>query len=108
MYEKSEKEKRDKELAEKQETLKNYAVKSGYISAEEIESSEEIKSMIASVDTNAIKAIIADRFMSEKNNSVNNAEKLINTDDVVTSSLVNDINDSEVDYKSVIQDFLKK
>ncbi len=64
--------------------------------------------MIASVDTNAIKAIIADRFMSEKNNSVNNAEKLINTDDVVTSSLVNDINDSEVDYKSVIQDFLKK
>ena len=46
--------------------------------------------------------------MSEKNNSVNNAEKLINTDDVVTSSLVNDINDSEVDYKSVIQDFLKK
>lgn len=108
MYEKAEKEKRDKELAEKQETLKNYAVKSGYISAEEIESSEEIKAMIASVDTNAIKAVIADRFMSEKNDDTDNSVTPNNTDDVITSSIVNDINDSGMDYKSVIHDYLRK
>ena len=107
-YEKAESEKREKELAEKQEALKDYAIKSGYISAEEIESSEEIKSMIASVDTNAIKAVIADRFMSEKQDDTDNSVKPNNTVDVVTSSVVNDINDTRMDYKSVIYSYLGK
>lgn len=107
MYEKAEKEKREKELAEKQKSLKNYAVKSGYISAEEIENSDKIKSMIASVDTNAIKAVIADRFMSEKNDDTGSSVKP-NTGDVVTSSLINDINDTGMDYKSVIHSYLGK
>lgn len=51
------------ELSEKQNTLKDYAKKSGFITDEEIESSEDIKVLIENVDEAGIKAIIAERFM---------------------------------------------
>lgn len=108
MYEKAEQEKRDKELAEKRGELKTYALKSGYISTEEIESSTEISSMIENVDTSAIKSLIADRFMSQKSDGVNSETSHKSTSEVVTSSVVNDFNDTGVDYKSVMQNYFNK
>jgi vacuolar-type H+-ATPase subunit I/STV1 len=103
LYEKTENEKKKKEIAEKQENLKQYAIKSGYISAEEIESSEQIKSFIDNVDENAIKSLIVDRFMSQKLN-FKNSETVVSTE---TVSLTNDDCDS-FDYRHIMRKFLNK
>lgn len=63
--EKANAEKAKAELSEKREKLKAYATKGGYIKAEELETSEEIKSAIAEVDESKIKGIIADRIIAE-------------------------------------------
>lgn len=111
MYEKAEKEKAEKLLAERQENLKSYAIKSGYISEDEINNSDEIKTMIASVDETAIKSLIVDRLMSQKAEIKKSDEKenIAETNEIITSSVVNDINDGDykTDYKSIIKSFLK-
>ena len=109
MYEKVEAEKAADELAKKKKCLSEYAVRSGYISSDEIESSEEIKKLIDAVDENGIKAIIVDRLMAQKNDVV------VETSDVVTpvttevASLTCDEASIETsDYKSVMKKFLGK
>ena len=57
-------EKAEAEKAEKVAQLKAYAIKSTHISAEECESDETISQMIAELDENGIKRIIAERFMA--------------------------------------------
>lgn len=101
--EKGEREKAEKELAEKQEGLKKYAIKSGYITSEEIETSEEIKLMISEVNETAIKALIVDRLMSGKEENVVASTK----PEVETASLVSE-ETTPTDYKSVMKKFLGK
>lgn len=101
MFEKAEKEKAEKELSEKKENLKQYAVKSGYISADEIETSEEIKKLIDNADENGIKALIVDRLMSQKSADVSKTPE-------VASLTCDDVNISVSDYKLVMQKFLGK
>lgn len=55
-------EKEAQELAEKKENLKQFAMKGGYISQEEIESSEEIKEMIENLNESALKVMRAERI----------------------------------------------
>lgn len=107
--EKCKKEKAEKELAEKQDSLKSYAIKSGYISAEEIETSEEIKTMISEVNEIAVKALIVDRLMASKAETVVSETKVTEnkTEEVETASLVSDGTET-TDYKSVMKKFLKK
>lgn len=57
-------EKAEAEKAEKRNALRAYAVKSTHITAEECESNEEIKKMIAELDEAGIKNLIVDRFMA--------------------------------------------
>ena len=57
-------EKAEAEKAEKVAQLKAYAIKSTHISADECESDETISKMIAELDENGIKRVIAERFMS--------------------------------------------
>ena len=109
MYEKIESEKAADELAKKKKCLSEYAVKSGYISSEEIESSEEIKKLIDAVDENGIKAIIVDRLMAQKNDVV------VETSDVTTpvttevaSLTCDEVSIETSDYKSVMKKFLGK
>lgn len=105
--EKIEKEKADRELSENQENLKNYAIKSGYITKEEIETSETIKNLITNVDENAIKAIIVDRLMAQKTDKIDSKFESIVSENNETVNLVS--NDNEViDYKSVMKKFLNK
>ncbi len=107
MFEKAELEKAEKELAEKQENLKKYAVKSGYITLDEVETSEEIKKLIDAVDENGIKAIIVDRLMAQKNDTVNTSEVAeIKTTEI--ASLTCDEAADTSDYKSVMKKFLGK
>ena len=109
MYEKIEAEKAADELAKKKKCLSEYAVRSGYISSDEIESSEEIKKLIETVDENGIKAIIGDRLMAQKNDVV------VETSDVTTpvttevaSLTCDEVSIETSDYKSVMKKFLGK
>lgn len=109
IYEKIEAEKAADELAKKKKCLSEYAVRSGYISSEEIESSEEIKKLIDAVDENGIKAIIVDRLMAQKNDVV------VETSDVTTpvttevaSLTCDEVSIETSDYKSVMKKFLGK
>lgn len=50
--------------------LANYAISSGYITQEEIETSEEIKGYIESLDKTSIKSLISDRVVANLANKV--------------------------------------
>ena len=109
MYEKIEAEKAADELAKKKKCLSEYAVRSGYISSEEIESSEEIKKLIEAVDENGIKAIIVDRLMAQKNDVVVETSEVTTPVTTEVASLTCDeVNIETSDYKSVMKKFLGK
>ena len=109
MYEKIEAEKAADELAKKKKCLSEYAVRSGYISSEEIESSEEIKKLIETVDENGIKAIIVDRLMAQKNDVVvETSEMAIPVTTEVASLTCDEVSIETSDYKSVMKKFLGK
>ena len=109
MYEKIESEKAADELAKKKKCLSEYAVRSGYISSEEIESSEEIKKLIDAVDENGIKAIIVDRLMAQKNDVVVETSEMTTPVTTEVASLTCDeVSIETSDYKSVMKKFLGK
>ena len=109
MYEKIEAEKAADELAKKKKCLSEYAVRSGYISSEEIESSEEIKKLIEAVDENGIKAIIVDRLMAQKNDVVVETSEMATPVTTEVASLTCDeVSIETSDYKSVMKKFLGK
>lgn len=109
MYEKIESEKAADELAKKKKCLSEYAVKSGYISSDEIESSEEIKKLIEAVDENGIKAIIVDRLMAQKNDVVVETSEVTTPVTTEVASLTCDeVSIETSDYKSVMKKFLGK
>ena len=109
MYEKIEAEKAADELAKKKKCLSEYAVRSGYISSDEIESSEEIKKLIETVDENGIKAIIVDRLMAQKNDVVVETSEMATPVATEVASLTCDeVSIETSDYKSVMKKFLGK
>ena len=109
MYEKVEAEKAADELAKKKKCLSEYAVRSGYISSDEIESSEEIKKLIEAVDENGIKAIIVDRLMAQKNDVVvETSEATTPVTTEVASLTCDEVSIETSDYKSVMKKFLGK
>ena len=109
MYEKIEAEKAADELAKKKKCLSEYAVRSGYISSEEIESSAEIKKLIDAVDENGIKAIIVDRLMAQKNDVVvETSEATTPVTTEVASLTCDEVSIETSDYKSVMKKFLGK
>ena len=109
MYEKVEAEKAADELAKKKKCLSEYAVRSGYISSDEIESSEEIKKLIEAVDENGIKAIIVDRLMAQKNDVVVETSEVTTPVTTEVASLTCDeVSIETSDYKSVMKKFLGK
>ena len=109
MYEKIEAEKAADELAKKKKCLSEYAVRSGYISSDEIESSEEIKKLIDAVDENGIKAIIVDRLMAQKNDVVVETSEMATPVATEVASLTCDeVSIETSDYKSVMKKFLGK
>ena len=109
MFEQAEAEKAADELAKKKKCLSEYAVKSGYISSEEIESSEEIKKLIDAVDENGIKAIIVDRLMAQKSDVVVETSEVTTPVTTEVASLTCDeVSIETSDYKSVMKKFLGK
>lgn len=97
------------EQDEKRNALKLFATKSGFITEEELETSEEIKVLIETVNETGIKSIIAERFMKtldEKKVVETSTEKTV--EDKAIASIVIGDNDEVIDYKSTMKSFLKK
>ena len=100
-------------LSEKKESLKKYAIKGGYISSEEIESDEVIKSAIEALDEVSIKGIIADRFMKKLDEQ---AEVVVTPVVEVSESVkievananINLDDEEPLDFKQVMASYLKK
>lgn len=95
-YERIQEEARVKELAEKQKMLKEFATKGGFISEEELETSEELKKMIDELDESGLKIFKAERIINAQEN---------NTIPVITSSttkepIANLDNEDDVAIKS--------
>lgn len=109
-FEQIEQEKLEAQLAQEREELKNYAIKSGYITIEEIESSEELQSYINDLNRKEIQAIIADRVVSSLKDSEENSGAKNPTSEIEVSNTKLDItNDDEIlDYKTVMKAFLGK
>ncbi len=86
---KAELEKAEAEKAEKKNNLKAYAMKSGFISEEEMSENAEIAEMVENLNEAGIKAIIAERFMASLSGKVE-------TSSVETASAVSvDLNSEE-------------
>lgn len=75
-YDKVQVELKAKETAEKQETLKQYALNSKMIEEKELSENEDIKKMIDELNESGIKSVIADRIVAK-------AKVELNTNDVI-------------------------
>lgn len=85
--------KQEAEIAQKKEDLKAYATKGGYITNEEIETSEEIKTAISELNVNYIKGIIADRVMA----SLDKPSAKVETSTINSTEASVDLNVTESD-----------
>lgn len=89
----------ENELAEKRNQLKEMATKSGYITSEELETSE-IKQLIDEADENGVKLLIAERVVAQNGNKNKGAgqqeRKVINSDD------------ETFDYRTILSSLIRK
>lgn len=69
-----EKAEREAQLEKDKKELSDYAISSGYITQEELETSEEIKGYISNLDKTSIKSLIADRVVASLANQTQKVE----------------------------------
>ena len=108
-----EKAEREAQLEKDRKELSDYAISSGYITQEEIDSSEEIKGYIESLDKNSIKALIADRVVASlvnKEQDVETSESHTETQPNVQVNLMaeKENKDHKVDVSWVIKSYLNR
>ena len=105
-FEQAEQERIANELNDKKEKLISSITKSGLITKEEIESSEELKGYVDNLDDKSLKAVLADRYiasLSEVSTEVSETK----TDITETASTnLNGLEDEEIDVKSIMNSYL--
>ena len=107
-FTKMEQEKVEAELAQKKEDLIASVIKSGQITREEIEASEEFSGYVDNLDKKSLMAIVGERLSASVDNKTDeNIETSESKSDVhVASNLNND--DDVVDKASIMRNFLRK
>lgn len=98
-------------LEKKKEALKTLATKGNYITLEEIETSEEIKSLIDNLDEKGIKAIIAERVIAkiEASEKEENKEIEVSTaNEKVPKLNIESKTNGEIDPLDIMSKFLNK
>ena len=104
-----EQEKAEAELAQQKEELIASVVKSGQISREEIESSEELKGYVNCLDKKSLMSIVGERLTASMNDKPENKIETSEVkEDIHVSSNLNNEDDEVVDYSSVMRNFLRK
>lgn len=101
--EKAEEEKKQAEIAQKREDLKVLAIKGGYITSEELETSEELKKLVEDVDEKGIKAVIAERVIKQLDTTETSTEKI----EKAEKNLEVSEEDSLISPTDVMKSFLK-
>lgn len=107
-FEQAEQERIANELNDKKEKLVSSITKSGLITKEEIESSEELKGYVDNLDDKSLKAVLADRYiasLSEVSTEVSETETKTDTTETASTNL-NGLEDEEIDVKSIMNSYL--
>lgn len=105
-----EQEKAEAELAQKKEDLIASVVKSGQVTREEIEKSEELQGYVNTLDKKSLMALVGERLsasISDKSEN-ENIETSESKSDVHVSSNLNNEDDEVVDKASIMRNFLRK
>ena len=107
-FEKAEQERIENELKEKKETIISSITKSGLITREEIEASEELKGYVENLDEKSLKAVLADRYiasLSENNTEVSESKTEVETETASTN--LDGLEDEQLDVKSIMKSYFK-
>ena len=97
------------ELAQKKEDLIASVIKSGQITREEIEASEEFSGYVDNLDKKSLMAIVGERLSASVDNKTDeNIETSESKSDVHVASNLNNEDDEVVDKASIMRNFLKK
>ncbi len=105
-----EQEKAEAELAQKKEELIASVVKSGQVTREEIEKSEELQGYVNTLDKKSLMALVGERLsasISDKSEN-ENIETSESKSDVHVASNLNNEDDEVVDKASIMRNFLRK
>ncbi|MFA6832561.1 MAG: hypothetical protein WCR36_09900 [Bacteroidaceae bacterium] len=105
-FEIAEQEKIQAEQEEKKAKLVEMATKSGFITKEEIDTSEELKGFVDALDEKSLKAVIAEKFMASLDSKKTETTKdVAETSNHTPSTNLNSVED-EIDTKSIMKKFL--
>lgn len=96
------------ELAEKKEALIASVVKSGQITKEEIETSEELSGYVDNLDKKSLMAIVGERLSASVNSRENADVETSSTEKVHVASNLNTDDDEMIDKASIMRKFLGK
>lgn len=97
------------ELAQKKEDLIASVIKSGQITREEIEASEEFSGYVDNLDKKSLMAIVGERLSASVDNKTDeNIETSESKSDVHVASNLNNEDDEVVDKASIMRNFLRK
>ena len=100
-----EQEKIASELAQKKEDLIASVIKSGQITREEIEKSEELSGYVNELDKKSLMAIIGERLSASVSNETNSG---VETSTVKDTHVATNLNNEDTDAVSIMRRFLNK
>ena len=107
-FEKAEQERIENELKEKKDNLVSSITKSGLITKDEIEASEELKGYVDNLDEKSLKAILADRYIASLNDNTTEISETQNEVETETASTnLDGLEDEQLDVKSIMKSYFK-
>lgn len=107
--EKLEQERIENELKEKKDNLVSSITKSGLITKDEIEASEELKGYVDNLDEKSLKAILADRYIASLNDNTTEISETQNEVETETASTnLDGLEDEQLDVKSIMKNYFGK
>ena len=107
-FEQAEQERIENELKEKKDNLVSSITKSGLITKDEIEASEELKGYVDNLDEKSLKAILADRYIASLNDNTTEISETQNEVETETASTnLDGLEDEQLDVKSIMKSYFK-
>ena len=97
--------KMDAELAQKKEELISSVIKSGQITREEIDASEELQNYVNELDKKSLMAIVGERLSASVSNETNSD---VETSTVKDAHVSTNLNNEDTDAVSIMRRFLNK
>ena len=103
-----EQEKAEAELAQKKEELIASVVKSGQVTREEIEKSDELQGYVNTLDKKSLMALVGERLSASISDKPENEIETSEVKDVHVASNLNNEDDEVTDKASIMRNFLRK